>query len=245
MRGARPLVAGSIGRMAPLVLAALVGAASAAPLLRAQAPRVVTGDGTTRASDGSAAVQPRVSYWRHPKNQNMMRLEEWPDGEVRFWAHRLDPRDQYTREVLAKRGLEIDVREMTDEYVLRFCGFGYDNGLKYVEATPNGGTFEAIVAVGFDFFRGVDHPRYGDTRWKVTVRHVGSRRLYIGGKLIGWRGLLLLGQVKAEAELEPVAQPPQACTPSPVYPVRRREQARTELPAARSVSRFTPGARPQ
>ncbi|MGE0451374.1 MAG: hypothetical protein AB7Q29_17510 [Vicinamibacterales bacterium] len=178
--------------------------------------------GTAESGTRIAAAAPRVSYWKHPKNHNVMRLEERPDGELRFWAHQLDPEDAATREVLARRGLEIDVRQMTPEYVLRFCGFGYDNGLKYVDVRPGDGAFEAVVAVGFDFFRGVEHPRYGEMRWKVTVRRVDERRLHIAGRLIGWRGVLMFGQARAETELVRMAQPPDACTPSPVYPIGLR-----------------------
>lgn len=204
----------------PLALFLLTCVAPDAPPLLAQTSTASPERAFTPQGTQFAGGRPQVSYWRHPKNRNMMRLEERPDGEIRFWAHQLDPNDSYTREVLARRGLEIDVKEMTDEYVLRFCGFGYDNGLKYVESTPGSRVFEAIVAVGFDFFRGVEHPKYGDTRWRVTIRRIDERKLYLGGKLIGWRGMLLFGQVKAEAELERIARPPEACTPSPVYPVK-------------------------
>ena len=125
-----------------------------------------------------------MSYWKHPTNRNIMRLEEWPDGELRFWAHQLDPNDPTTREVLARRGLEIDVGQMTPEYVRRFCGFGYDHGLKYLDARRRGDTFEAVVAIGFDFFRGVERPKYGDMRWKITVTQVDDQTLRIGGRLL-------------------------------------------------------------
>jgi hypothetical protein len=167
-----------------------------------------------------------VSFWKSKKSANMMRLEESPDGELRFWAHALDTGDETTRKMLARYGLEIDAKQMTTELVLRFCRFGYENGLKYVEArrSPQNDWFEAVVAVGFDFFRGVPEPKYGNTRWKVTLRRIDDSTLHINGKLIGWRGMLTFGQISAESDLVRVSNPPAECTPSPVYALPRANQ---------------------
>lgn len=179
---------------------------------------------TVSTSATSSHSSPRVSFWKHSKNRNVMRLEEWPDGELRFWAHQLDPEDADTREALAKRGLEVDVTQMTSDDVLRFCGFGYDNGMKYVrvKSEPGDTAFEVIVAIGFDYFRGVEHPKYGETRWAITLRHIDHSRLHIAGRLIGWRGVVTFGQVKAQTDLVRVTNPPEACTPTPVYAVKAR-----------------------
>ena len=144
-----------------------------------------------------------TSYWKFPKSDNVVRMERQPSGEMRFWAHQLDTNDQGTRKALATRGLEIDVRDMTSEYVLRFCGFGYDNGLKYVhiESKPGDPVFRVVVAVGFDFFRGVERPKYGDTRWRVHAWHPDQNTLRIEGRLIGWRGFLTFGQIKDDVTL--------------------------------------------
>lgn len=225
----------SAGSVAPLL--ALVLGMAAAPsgrTLDGQAPVAMMSHRTANTSSFALAA-PRVSFWKHPQNRNMMRLEEWPNGELRFWAHQLDPDDDTTRKVLAKQGLEIDVEQMTSEYVLRFCGFGYENGLRYLEAKANTHeeAFNVVVSVGFDYFRGVENPRYGDTRWRVSMRRIGDSTLHIDGRLIGWRGLLTFGMVRAEADLVRIANPPEPCTPSPIYAVKPPRRVDTSARAGR------------
>jgi hypothetical protein len=171
-----------------------------------------------------------TSYWKFQGSDNVVRMERQPSGEMRFWAHQLDTHHEGTRNALARRGLEIDVRDMTPEYVLRFCGFGYDNGLKYmaIESKPGDRVFQVVVAIGFDFFRGVEHPKYGDTRWRVKAWHPDENTLRVEGRLIGWRGFLTLGQIKDEVTMTRLDAPAPACTQSPIYAVK---------PAARAAGR--------
>ena len=177
----------------------------------------VAGQARTPGTDGRT-----TSYWKFPGSDNVVRMERQPSGEMRFWAHQLDTNHEGTRKALARRGLEIDVRDMTPEYVLRFCGFGYDNGLKYVEieSKPGDRVFQVVVAIGFDFFRGVERPRYGDTRWRVKAWHPDDNTLRIEGRLIGWRGLLTFGQIKDDVTLTRLDAPAPACTQSPIYAVK-------------------------
>jgi hypothetical protein len=169
-----------------------------------------------------------TSYWKFQGSDNVVRMERTPGGEMRFWAHQLDTRHEGTRKALARRGLEIDVRDMTSEYVLRFCGFGYDNGLKYVEveSAPGDRVFQVVVAIGFDFFRGVEHPKYGDTRWRVRAWHPDNETLRIEGRLIGWRGILTFGQIQDEVTMTRLDAPGPACTQSPIYAVKPQRRPR-------------------
>jgi hypothetical protein len=162
-----------------------------------------------------------TSYWKFQGSDNVVRMERQPGGEMRFWAHQLDTRHEGTRKALATRGLEIDVRDMTPEYVLRFCGFGYDNGLKYtaIESKPGDRVFQVVVAIGFDFFRGVEHPKYGNTRWRVKAWHPDDNTLRIEGRLIGWRGFLTFGQIRDDVTLTRLDAPGPACTQSRIYAI--------------------------
>jgi hypothetical protein len=188
-------------------------------------PRFSSNAGPAQApgADGVA-----TSYWKFQGSDNVVRMERQPSGEMRFWAHQLDTNHEGTRKALARRGLEIDVRDMTPEYVLRFCGFGYDNGLKYMEidSKPGDRVFQVVVAIGFDFFRGVEHPKYGDTRWSVRAWHPDKETLRIEGRLIGWRGLLTFGQIKDDVTLTRLDRPGPACTQSPIYAVKPQSRQR-------------------
>lgn len=177
----------------------------------------IAGQSGTSHTDGVT-----TSYWKFPGSDNVVRMERQPSGEMRFWAHQLDTSHEGTRKALARRGLEIDVRDMTPEYVLRFCGFGYDNGLKYVEveSRPGDRVFQVVVAIGFDLFRGVEHPRYGDTRWRVKAWHPDDNTLHIEGRLIGWRGLLTFGQIRDDVTMTRLDVPAPACTQSPIYALK-------------------------
>jgi hypothetical protein len=168
-----------------------------------------------------SASNPKITYWNKPETKNVMRLEEWPNGELRFWAHQIDPKDEQARRYLAKYGLEIPLHQMTPEYMLRFCEIGYANGIKTVEIKSKSGdaTFVADVSIGFDYFRGVDNPKYGNTRWEVKIERVNESKLHFEGKLTGWRGRFTFGLVHEAVDLVKVEQS-DPCKPSRIYNIK-------------------------
>lgn len=104
------------------------------------------------AVSSAAGQEAGHSYYRHPETNLVLDFWSSAKNKISMKVHSVDPQNSNMRKLAAK-GLEK--AEASESDVLKFCGFGSERGLQFLNMKEAGsGHYKGEMKVGLDILRG-------------------------------------------------------------------------------------------